>query len=222
VKYEGREYDLWMGKGIRQRFVRWLARHAGVNSALLAVENGWFIEDPQARKEKQVMIERVWIRAYRSQGDWRAIDLEFTWIPVDRPITLQGAGGKSYGGLTVRFAPRDRNATKITIPEGPTSSDLYNTRLEWVDFTSRFDQMKQPSGAAIFVRPDHPDYPPTWLTRHYGPQCVGWPGVEPRSFAPGKPIHVAYRLWIHKSAGRLDQLARAYESWTAGLEAHWQ
>ena len=34
----------------------------------------------------------------------RALDLDFTWIPVDRPITLRGAEGKSYGGLTVRFA----------------------------------------------------------------------------------------------------------------------
>ncbi len=216
VKYDGREYDLWVGKGIRQQFVRWLDRRTGPVCAVLAVENGWFVD------EKKVMIERVWLRVYRSASDWRALDLDLTWIPVDRPITLQGAGGKSYGGLTVRFAPRDRKATVITVPEGPTTDDLYNTRLKWVDFTSVFGQADKPSGAAVFVRPDHPDYPPTWLTRHYGPQCVGWPGVEAKTFAPGKPIRAAYRIWIHKSAGRLDQLARACQSWVDGLQARWE
>lgn len=216
VKCGGREYDLWMGKGIRQQFVRWLERRSGPVCAVLAVENGWFAGD------EKLMTERVWLRVFRSQADWRAVDLEFTWIPVDRPITLQGADGKSYGGLTVRFAPRDLRATAITVPDGRTTDDLYNTRLKWVDFTSRFDQMEGPSGAAIFVRPDHPDYPPTWLTRHYGPQCVGWPGVEGKTFPPGKPIRTAYRIWIHRSAGQLDQLARAYQSWLDGLEARWE
>jgi len=216
VKYGGREYDLWMGKGIRQQFVAWLDRRAGPVCAQLAVENGWFVE------KKKVMIERVWLRVYRAQAGWRAIDMQFTWIPVDQPITLQGAGGKSYGGLTVRFAPRNREATVITVPEGRTTADLYNTRLKWVDFTSVFDKADQPSGAAVFVRPDHPDYPPTWLTRHYGPQCVGWPGVEARTFPPGKPIHAAYRIWIHKSAGELDQLTAAYQGWLAGLKARWE
>jgi len=28
-----------------------------------------------------------------------------------------------------------------------------------------------------YIHPSHPDFPPTWLTRHYGCLCVGWPGV---------------------------------------------
>lgn len=48
----------------------------------------------------------------------------------------------------------------------------------------------------IFVPPSHPAYPPTWLTRHYGPLCIGWPGVKDKTFPPGKPIRLSYRLWI--------------------------
>ena len=99
VGIDGKEHNLWAGDTIHDRFVRWIAREAGPAAAVLGVENGWFVG------EKKVMIERVWMRVYQAAGDGRAIDFDFTWIPVDKPITLWGAEGKSYGGMTVRFAP---------------------------------------------------------------------------------------------------------------------
>ena len=216
VGIDGKEYDLWMYGNIQQRFVRWIAREAGPVAAVLAVENGWFVGD------KKVMIERVWLRAYKVSGDTRALDLEFTWIPVDRPITLRGAEGKSYGGLTVRFAPGPRKDTVITVPSGRTTGDLPDTKLHWADFTSKFGQSAAPSGAAIFIHPSHPDYPPTWLTRYYGPMCVGFPGVKAQTFEPGKPIRLSYRIWIHKSAVELDQLKEAYQGYAEAAKVKWE
>ncbi len=211
VAIDGREYDLWADRGIKQRFVAWLCRDVGPLAGVIGVENGWFVGD------RKVMIERVWITAHTAKGETRSVDLEFTWIPVDRPITLWGAGGKSYGGLTVRFAPLARKdpSTTITVPGGPTTGDLPDTPLAWADFTSQFGDSPTPSGAAVFVPPSHPDYPPTWLTRHYGPLCVGWPGVKPETFEPGGPIRLSYRIWIHKTPRDTSAIQAAYEAYAA-------
>jgi len=210
------EYDLWAGKGLDDRFVRWLGRSIGPVAAVLGVENGWFVG------EKKVMIERIWIRVLRSNNQGRCLDLEFTWIPTDRTITLWGAGGKSYGGLTMRLRPKTEKASIITTPKGRTNVDLPDTRLTWADLTSTFEPALRPSGVALFVPRSHPDYPPSWLTRHYGAMCIGWPGVEPKSFAPGRPIRLNYRLWIHRNELEAEAIQKAYEAYLAEADIHWE
>ncbi|MCH8042628.1 MAG: PmoA family protein [Planctomycetes bacterium] len=226
VTIDGKKYDLWMYKNIQQRFVRWIDRRAGPLAGVLAVENGWFVG------ERKVMIERVWIRSFQATGGSRAIDLDFVWTPVDRPITLQGQGRKSYGGLTVRFDVSPRRDAKITTsadaarPESNSSAakkvDLVNTPLAWADLTSKFPGAKARSGAAVFAAPDHPNFPPTWLTRHYGALCVGWPGVKPRTFAPGKPFRLSYRIWIHKKDPGAARIQQAYQAYATTAQAQWE
>ena len=216
IKIDGQEYDLWMYNNIQQKFVRWLDQEAGAVAGTLGVENGWFVGDTK------VMIERVWLRTYKAAGDARSLDIEFTFIPLDKPITLRGSEGKSYGGLNVRYGPREN--TVITVPSGPSKDDLPDTPLAWADLTAKFKDTsaRGPSGAAVFVDPGHPDYPPTWLTRHYGILCVGWPGVKGKTFSPGEPIRLRYRLWIHKSAVDTAALKEAYEGYAKGLKAEWK
>ncbi len=216
VKINGREYDLWLGKGIRQRFVRWFCRRVGGQHATIGVENGWFIG------KRKVMIERVWLSAYKATDTARVVDVSVTLIPVDHPITLWGAADKSYGGMTLRLAVgRSRKAT-ITVPDGKTKEDLSVKRLAWADLTCAFGEAAKPSGATLMISKSHPDYPPTWLTRHYGPLCVGYPGVEPKTFEPGKPLRMSYRLWIHNRAVDLDRLKEAYDAYLAGEDVRWE
>ena len=217
IKIDDVEYDIWADRGaLRQRFVRWLCRETGSASATIGVENGWFLED------KKVMVERIWLRAYRAADGSRAIDLQMNWIPVERPVTLWGAGGKSYGGLTVRFRPESRDTTVITVPSGRTEGDLPDTPLAWADFTTRFAGQTKPSGAAIFVDPGHPDFPPSWLTRYYGPLCVGWPGIKPQTFEPGQVICLKYRLWVHRDTADTETIAGAYAAYAAALGVKWE
>jgi len=216
VEIGGTAYDLWTGRGIRQRFVRWLDRRAGPAGATLGVENGWFTGD------RKVIIERIWLTVHEATNAAQAIDVHATWIPIDRPITLWGAAGKSYGGMTIRFAvPRGQSGT-ITVPGGEASEDLAVTRLPWADMTYKFRDATEPSGATLMVSKSHPDYPPTWLTRHFGPLCVGYPGVEKKTFEPGKPFTLRYRLWIHKGAGSLDQFKQAYNAYTSAENVTWE
>jgi Family of unknown function (DUF6807) len=205
VRIGGRHYDLWMLEGIEQRFERWRARQAGPGGATLGVENGWFVGD------RKVVQENVWFRAAPSGRDERVLDIELTWVPLDEPLTLEGAEGKSYGGLTLRFAPR--TDTVITTPLGQGKEDLAVTRLPWADLSARFAGRAQASGAAIFVVPDHPDYPPEWLTRHYGVLCLGWPGVKPKTFQPGETIRCRYRVWIHRGAPDVEKVKQAYRAY---------
>ena len=211
-----KQYNLWAHRNITTKFVRWLGRETGPVAALLAVENGWFIDD------KKVMTERIWLQSYRTVGAERSLDINLVWIPVDQPITLRGAEEKSYGGLTVRFAVRDPKYVAITVPSGRAEDDLLDTPLPWADLTTTFDDASIPSGAAIFVPRDHPNYPPTWLARHYGVMGVGWPGVKGKTFEPNKPFFLHYRIWIHKTAGELDRLKQGYDVYAAAAMAHWE
>lgn len=204
VGIAGKEYSTWDLRGIEQRFEKWLDQKADSTGATLAIENGWYVGD------RKVVSEKVSIRVHPSSASDRSIDLDFTWTPIGEPLTLRGADDKSYGGLTLRFAPRTR--TVITTPKGQGSEDLTVTRLPWADLSARFASREQPSGAAIFIAPDHPDFPPEWLTRHYGVLCVGWPGVTAKTFPPGEPIRCRYRVWIHRGAASVESAAKAFES----------
>ena len=211
VKVGDQHYDLWMLKGIRHQFEKWLERAAGTNAAVLGVENGWYVG------AEKVMRERVWLRVQPASADARAIDVDCEWTPVGQPITLTGAEGKSYGGLTLRFAPGTNTA--ITIPSGLTGKDLPMTNLPWADLTRLWNAEKTTSGAALFVHPSHPDFPPQWLTRHYGVLCLGWPGVQPATFPPGQTISCRYRVWIHRGSASAAQLERAYEAFKTSEKA---
>ena len=204
VKSGDKEYDLWMIKGVEQRFERWVAKETG-RTALLKVENGWYAGT------KKIMEEQVTLQVRAAEKDARAIDVELVLTPQEQAVALAGAEGKSYGGLTLRFAPRTN--TVITTPLGNGKEDLPMTRLPWADLTAEFPGVAQPGGAAIFVSPNHPDFPPMWLTRHYGVLCLGWPGVDAKSFEPGKPIRLQYRVWIHRGAADAERLKKAYSAY---------
>ncbi|MGI6418421.1 MAG: hypothetical protein ACOX1P_22440 [Thermoguttaceae bacterium] len=59
------------------------------------------------------------------------------------------------------------------------------------------------------------------MLRHYGPLCVGWPGVEPQTLAADRPVRLAYRIGIHRGEASTAELARLYEAYLAGQKASW-
>jgi hypothetical protein len=202
----GREYDFWNREDIQFKFKKWLAKEAGPDGAKLGIENAWVL------KGKEVAKEVVWLDVHPATDNSRSIDVSITWTPLV-PITLEGAPGKSYGGLALRFAPR--KDTVITTPDGRAKEDLLITHLPWADFTGRFNGAPAPSGAAIFIKPDHPDFPPEWMTREYGMLAVGWPGVESKTLEPGQPVTVNYRVWIHRGNPEAAEIESEYESFTS-------
>jgi hypothetical protein len=217
IKIGEKEYETWTAPtGLAVQFVRWGEKEASDKTAHWGIENGWFIG------EKCVVREELRLTVHAAQAESRAIDIEVRWTPLDEPLTLWGAEGKSYGGFNFRFAPRARPT--ITIPagsklegvitaEGRVSGDLVVTRLPWADLSGDFGGSKGQSGAAIFVHPQHRDYPPTWMARHYGLVSVGWPGVTPQTFPVGETFSCRYRVWIHRGLPPAEEIARAYEEY---------
>jgi hypothetical protein len=223
-------YDLWTSNtALKQHFVRWIDKKELPDSAFFEVENGWFVGEPV--DANKIMIERVKIIAHRIQTDddglkSRAIDLQFILKPI-KPVSLRGSAGKSYGGLSIRFKPyipekehgkKNTTATQnefniITTPQGIAKSDLPEKPLAWADYTSKFDGRNTFAGAAIFVPKTHPNYPPTWLTRYYGPLCLGWPGVKGRLFQPNEEIKLKYRIWIHNEKITNQQIQIHYDKY---------
>jgi Family of unknown function (DUF6807) len=89
-------------------------------------------------------------------------------------------------------------------------------KLPWADFCSDFGKDKNVlNGLAIFVHPDHADYPPTWMTRHYGVLAVGWPGMTPQTFPAAKSFSCRYRLWIHRNALGSAEIQKVYDAYRA-------
>ena len=205
IKIDDQEVDLWSLRDIRHEFQGWLARETNSKGAVLGVENGWFVGG------KRVLLERVWARVHPASSQGRFIDLDLTLTPEGRPITLWGAEGKSYGGLTFRFGPRSK--TIITVPSGRSSDDLLITRLPWVDLSGDLKGNDALSGAAVFVDPKHPSYPPTWMTRHYGLLAVGWPGITPHTLPADKAVSLRYRIWIHRGAPETAEIQKVYDAY---------
>ena len=89
------------------------------------------------------------------------------------------------------------------------------TRMPWVDFTGDMgaNAAEKLSGAAVFVHPDHPNFPPEWMTRHYGVLAAGWPGVKPQTITPGKTVTCKYRIWVHRGTPNADEIQDAYNAY---------
>ncbi|MDR2643772.1 MAG: PmoA family protein [Planctomycetaceae bacterium] len=226
-----KNYDLWTSNtALKQHFVRWIDKKVSSDTAFFEVENGWFVGNPV--EANKIMSEQVKIVVHRIQTDnaglrSRAIDLNFVLKSVAKPISLRGCEGKSYGGLSIRFKPyipenergkknvsaKKNDVNIITTPKGIAKSDLPETPLAWADYTSKFDGKNTAAGAAIFVPKTHPDYPPTWLTRYYGPLCLGWPGVKGRLFQPDEEIRLSYRIWIHDGNVTNQQIEKYYNEY---------
>lgn len=202
IKVGDAEYDLWSLRGIHSRFVRWRQRETDEDSIMFAVENGWFAG------ETKIMREELKVRVHRSEANSRAIDLELSFTPLSHPITLWGAPGKSYGGLTFRFA--DRTKTIVTVPSGRAADDLLMAKLPWADLSGDFTRARL-SGAAVFAHPDHPAFPPEWMTRDYGVLALGYPGVTPKTFPAEETFTLKYRIWVHRGAPEAREIQRAYD-----------
>jgi hypothetical protein len=218
IKIGDKEYELWTARGeLKQVFRRFTRQQIGDKSAELGIENAWVVGD------RPVVREQIDLRVVRAEDNARSIDVRATWTPLEQPLTLSGAEGKSYGGFNFRFGSRAKPV--ITVPAsaellagvtataGRVSDDLLMTKLPWADFTGEFQGSQARSGAAIFVHPGHRDFPPTWMARHYGLMSVGWPGVEPQTFPVGEAITCKYRVWIHRGHPTAAEIQAAYDGW---------
>ena len=194
VIFEGKEGDIWTVKEYRQKFVRWKAREADAAQARLAVENGWFDGD------RKFVDEQVEIIAHAVADHARVLDFELRFEATEKPVEVIGTseGKKGFGGFCFRFAPRDGGADKTVIrtDSGIEKKDGVLSRHPWAEITGTF--AGKPAGARIDDMPTNPGYPNNgWLLRHgFGFMNVSYPGLQPITLEPGKPLVLKYRVTL--------------------------
>ena len=175
---------------LRQHFIRWLKREKKNDGTIISVENVWKLE------EREVVAEEiVTVHIHPADNTSRTIDLELKIQAVGGSLTLQGTPeqNKGYGGLSIRGAPMFTGASMST-DRGILEEDSTNVPFRWADLST------DDHGVAIFVSPDHPDFPITWLLRnsYAGFINASWPGLEPAVIQPNESIILRYRIYIHK------------------------
>jgi hypothetical protein len=207
VKTRGQSTQTWHPANLRQYFVRWHKREVKDGGATLSVENAWKLDGREV-----VAREIVTLHIHPVVDDGRAIDLELRIEAVGGPLTLQGTPdqNKGYGGFSLRGAPMFTGAVMAT-DQGLEEKDSNSKRFRWVGLSTAH------VGVAIFVSPDHPDFPPAWSIRnsYAGFLNVSWPGLRPFVLQPGQPITLRYRMYVHRgdmTAGHIQEVYEIYRS----------
>jgi len=200
VSVDGKKGDIWMVQGFKQRFVRWKARETAPTRARLAVENGWFDGD------RKFVSEDVEILTHATSNGRRTLEFTLRFEATDRPVQVVGTseGKKGFGGFCFRFAPRDGGAaaTVIRTDKGIDKKDGVLSRHPWAEIRGTF--RGKPAGARIDDDPANPGYPSNgWLMRHgFGFLNVSYPGLQPITLEPGKPLVLKYRVTLFSGLGK--------------------
>ncbi len=209
VKTRGRDTQTWhpVSPSLRQYFVRWLKREVQDNLAVLCVESVWKLDEREV-----VAREIVTLQVHPVDGPGRALDVEIKLQAVGGPLMLAGAPDqdKGYGGLCLRGADVLTGA-HLTTNEGKLEKDSTDVPFRWADVST------PEVGVAIFVSPQHPAFPPTWLIRnsYAGILNVSWPGLKSKTLEANEAVTLTYRIYVHRgdvSQGRVHQAYRRYLS----------
>ncbi len=210
VNVRGQKTQTWhpATPSLRQVFVRWTRREAGAESAVLGVEVAWKLDG-----EEVVAEETTTIRVHRASEAFRAVDLEIILRAVGGPMELKGSpeSNKGYGGLCFRGAPLLTGAA-MTTDLGPLLEDSVDQRFRWADVSTK------DLGVAVFVSPDHPDFPTTWLVRnsYAGVINPSWPGLKGATLMPDKPVALKYRIYLHRGDVTAGKVKEAYQTYLTG------
>lgn len=179
VRIGAKSYDLWMMKGIRHETVT-----ARVVNGKLEARNRWMVG------ADNVVNESVEVSAEAAGR----IRLVVTLTATREPVVLEGSPtpGRAYGGVSMRFAPRAN--TTIESADGPVRKDEDLNPHKWASFAATY------GGRTVRVTmtpdPTNPDQPNVWCLRYYGFLGASWPGRQPATLAPGKPVRLAYDIHI--------------------------
>ena len=207
VRTRGQNTQTWQPDtpSLRQHFARWLKREVKNGAAAISAENVWKLDESET-----VAKETATLHVLPAEDAGRAIDLELVFEAVGGPLELQGTPdqNKGYGGLCIRGAPMFKGAA-LSTDQGLLTKDSTNIPFRWADMST------QEFGVAIFVSPDHPGFPTTWLIRnsYAGILNVSWPGLKPAVLQPGNPVILRYRLYVHRGDAAAGRVQQAYEKY---------
>jgi hypothetical protein len=186
VESEGKRYDIWMNFTARPRSSRTPITSAGT----LKAENFWQADG------KDIVRENLRLTVFPSRANSRELDVELTLEAVGAPVTLRGSAerGKSYGGVSARFAARSDTILRADDQVLTKDEDL-NLR-KWAELEGVYGGKR----AVLRITPDpkNPGTPYQWCLRAYGFVGASFPGrtetVTGFTLEPGKPLALRFRV----------------------------
>ncbi len=202
IRVGERAVQTWHPSPLRQHFTGWAKREADDQGAVLSADAEWRIG------AEVVATENLTLHVHRAGDAGRVIDLALVITAGDEPIELLGAEEKGYGGLMFRGSEAFKGA-RMRTDRGPLEEDSLNRAYRWADLSAA------DAGLSIFVPEDHPGGVPDWMIRnsYAGILNVAWPGLAPRTIAPGEALTLRYRLFVHDGTATEQELARRYEEY---------
>ncbi|MGQ9917317.1 MAG: DUF6807 family protein [Bryobacteraceae bacterium] len=182
--------DLWMYRGIEHRFEGWIRRDPREGAVRLMAENGWYM------KGARIVREVVEILVHPAREGERRVDVELEWEALKEPVTLRGSqeAGKSYGGFSARFAPRQE--TRIRTSEGEVDKDEDLAAHRWAELEAVYGGRR----AVLRITPHetNPGAPHQWCLRHYGFVGSSFPGrtadTGGYTLRPGVPLRLGFTV----------------------------
>jgi hypothetical protein len=197
VRLGGVSYDGWMMKGLKTVHKRRAFGYQEVGGpttlgAILRVENEWVIGSKTVAKVQ----EKYEIDP--SVGQSRTVKVTLTLTATDAPLVLRGSheDGKSYGGLSVRFAPR--TDTVIRTEKGVSEKDEDLNAHDWAELEAVYDGHK--AALRIDNAAANEGGSPQWCLRHYGFLGAAFPGKtrdrDDFTLESGKPLTLRYSILL--------------------------
>lgn len=192
VETRSGKYDLWMYRGVEHRFDKWVTQDVQPRKASLVAANGWFAGG------QKIVNETVRLTLLPAKGKERSFEVELILTATGQPVTLRGSQekGKSYGGFSARFAPREQTA--LASAEGPVPRDEDLVPHKWAELTASYGGKK----ATLRIAPDakNPGVPYQWCLRNYGFVGASFPGrtdaVQGFTLQPGKPLTLKFTVTV--------------------------
>lgn len=192
VETGGRRYDIWMNFTAKHRSAKTPSVSIGAKGARLEAENVWEADG------RDIVRERVLLTVFPKQASSREIDVELTWEALGAPVTLQGSAekGKSYGGLSVRFAPREGTIVRADDEVLRRDEDLNPRR--WAELEAVYGGKR--AVLRVTSGENNPGAPHQWCLRNYGFIGASFPGrtaaVDRHTLEPGQPLTLRFRVRV--------------------------
>jgi hypothetical protein len=188
VRYKDQLGDLHALQRVFARPTGNIQLRNGNDYAQIEAENRWIWED-----EVPIVLETTVIRAWRSGGNGRYIDLTFTFKALEDGVTLARRNTDKYGGLSARLSPIED--VRVVHHADPPEA---NPRRAWLDSIGIRCGGTQPVGLAVFEKAANPHYPGDFVQY---PDLAWFQPTFPKAgarFALNRdaPLTLQYRLWI--------------------------
>lgn len=199
----------WSDRGTGQiRHQRILRYVDGTKEAAILTLNAWVGKDEHLLDElRQMTVESL------DRGEW-LLYLDLQLEAKKKPVTL---GKTAFGLIGVRMAKTIgvhdgggmiRNSAGQVNEKGPKG--VFRKRAKWVDYSGPITT-EAVEGITLMDHPGNPNHP-----SHFHVRADGWMGAsltygKAITIEEGKPLRLAYGLYVHRGAPTLEALDKVWE-----------